>query len=60
MDNMPISFRFYDPIQLCVRELISEDKKELFQFKNTYNLKRLAETDAVTIILKKFSRTNMP
>ena len=54
MQNLPMNFRYYDPIQLIVRELISEDRKELFQFKNAYNMKRMQETDAITIILKKF------
>ena len=54
MDTLPLSFRFYDPIQLIVIELISEERKELFHVKNNYNMKRIAETDTIKILLKKF------
>lgn len=30
MDSLPLSFRFYDPIQMIVRELMSEERKEIF------------------------------
>jgi hypothetical protein len=54
MDQLPLSFRYYDPIQLIVKELISEERKELFHVKNNYNMKRINETDTLKIILKKF------
>ena len=38
MDSLPFSFRFYDPIQMIVRELISEERLEIFQMKNNFNM----------------------
>ena len=33
---------------------MSEEKKEIFKIKNNYNMKSIAESDAIRIILKKF------
>jgi hypothetical protein len=39
---------------LIVRELISEERRELFHVKNNYNMKRIADTDSIKVILKHF------
>lgn len=54
MDSLPLSYRFYDPIQAIVRELMSEERKEIFQMKNNFNLQRIAESDGLLIVLRKF------
>ena len=43
--NLPASFRFYDPILSIVKENISDEKREIFHVRNKYNMHRIIDTD---------------
>jgi len=40
-DNLPPSFRFYDPIQLIINDGISEERRDIFYKKFKYNIMRI-------------------
>ena len=51
--QLPLSFRFYDPILKMVQELICDDKKDFFVLKSVTALEVLKKVDAQKRFLEK-------
>jgi hypothetical protein len=45
VDNLPWSFRFYDPILLITQDIIEDEIKDMNQFINMYRLRHNSVDD---------------
>ena len=58
MDQMPMNFRYYDPILLWIQEMFASEKKQYFILKNQFTFQRIKDDDVKAKVLEKIGVTS--